>query len=186
MAAALGVGTTIIPAKREEGLLSDSMPHIEDSVAASLIEKFGEQLGFDGLAGNEGDCWRYILSQIEGPFWRRIDDVVAALARAGEDRVVHDNCVRFFECVCTALKGDGWPLKMEHVKELLAKHGDLARDLWSAVISQPVQFRMQSDLRQMRQQLVEAGISEEALPLPGWWVGPEQYEELTGRPLPAD
>jgi KAP family P-loop domain len=171
-------------AKEREELLSDSMPHIENAVAASLIEKFGEHLGLDGLAGNDGECWRYILSKIDGPFWQRMDEIVAALTGAGKDSAVYENCIRLFECICIALRGEGWPLEIEHVKGLLAKHRGLARDLWSAVISQPVQFRMQSDLRQMREQLVKTGISEEALPLPAWWVTPERYEEVTGRPLP--
>jgi hypothetical protein len=173
-------------AKERRELLAGSVPKLEETVAGSLMRRFRENLGLQELTEKDGECWRYILAQVDGPFWRRMDDIVALLARAGEDRAVHENCIIFFDCICNALKNQAWPFEIEHAKEVLAKHRDLARDLWSAVVSQPIQFRMQGDIRQKRQQLVEAGTCDEALPLPGWWVTPEQYEELIGRPLPPD
>jgi KAP family P-loop domain len=172
--------------KEKRELLTACMPHIEEAVAVVLMRKFEERLGLQTLLGNDGICWRHILAVVEGPFWRRIDEIHMMFTRASEELIIHENCVRFFECICMAFSGRAWPLGPEHVKEVLDRHREFARDVWSAVIAQPIQFRMQGDIRQHRQQLMIAGIPDEELPLPSSWITPERYEELTGRPPAPD
>jgi hypothetical protein len=155
-------------------------------VASALIRKFEQRTGLHDLLTADAARWRHVLASIDGPFWSRIDDVYEILARASGDAVIHENCSEFFRCLCAALKGETWPLKRDDVCGLLSRHAELAPRLWTAVLSRPIQFRLQSEYRDQRQELVAVGVEDGKLPLPDWWVTHQRYQELTGRSLPVD
>jgi hypothetical protein len=97
--------------------------------------------------------------------------------QAGENPVVHQNCIQFFELVLRAL---GYALGDIYIQDFSKAPSDhpFVQKLWSSVVARPLQYRTQSHILEGREKLISAGVLEDLLPIPDWLAG--RLSEMRG------
>ena len=95
--------------------------------------------------------------------------LIATLARAESESVIHDNCIEFFQLLLSGMRGAQDGATLEDFRSV-PQDTEMISAIWKSVIARKIQYRMQADLLKGRQQLVDAGTPETVLPIPEWLV----------------
>jgi hypothetical protein len=86
---------------------------------------------------------------------------------AGGNAVIHKNCLDLFEFLVGAARRGTDISTPDECREFLRDSGYSSR-LWNAVVSRQIQYRMQLHILEARQELINSGVPEALLAIPGW------------------
>lgn len=145
---------------------------IED-IVEQLLSKF---LIVDGLASSargDDELGAWLLESAKSPLYRedlyaeRLESVFRNLPNAAVRPTLADNARVFIEMLLFKTRNATWAGK-DRLRELHATRPLIVPSAWRAMISVPSQFRMLSELRTLRKELIEAGVCEQTLPVPEW------------------
>jgi hypothetical protein len=89
------------------------------------------------------------------------------LSLAENSAMVHENCIEFFQLLLSGMRGAQDGADPEDFRSI-PRDVDLAARIWNSVVARKIQFRMQQELLNGRQQLIKGGTPENALPIPDW------------------
>ena len=94
-------------------------------------------------------AFRYVLFNKTSPLLSgpMRSEFLSVLDEAAKDRIIHENCIEFFELLLSGLRDSLEGVVAAQVREIV-RDEELSARIWKAVVSREIQYRMQYDIRQ--------------------------------------
>lgn len=148
-------------------LVAITEPYLADKVI-ELVKKRG---GISSLWGFDTSTeQKYVLFNVNGALWQedRKQTMIETLDEAGSDSNIHNNAYEMVRMLSYGLnKGIGACCSQEQLQEII-KNKEIARSIWNACISRPIQYRGYSKFREIREQFVNIAGTDEYFTWPDW------------------
>jgi hypothetical protein len=155
------------PARAE--LKRHLLENVKERLAKLVMNKLSVSGGMhEFFDQNRHAAARWLLFDLEGPIWtgRGRERVSEILATASSNGTVQKNARRWLELACRAKTG-GFKIDQATINAFMEAK-DTVPVLWTAAVASPLQYRMLSDTRKLRTDLIEYGGGETRLPIPNW------------------
>ncbi len=161
-------------------LIDELMRIIQDRATSEALELFtreGTHLQFYGAKATRAT--RFCFFDPGSPLWQEAGRTrfFAVLENATSSRAVRQNASELLSCLSWTRQNSGFAGNPEELKRILLLPG-VAKALWAASSAQPIHYRFQERLIEIRSAVIRAGIDEDQLPVRRWLA--ERVEELGG------
>jgi hypothetical protein len=153
--------------------LRDLGEKLEARVSPLLLARLSLSLGMEMFWGDTSRRTKTLLFAAPSPIFSdaTLRHTFLRLARdsAAGDPIIAENFLTYLRMLGYAAFGEAMTFDRAGARRLLKDH-EVVAAVWAAALTSPLQPRQVGGLAQTRAQLIDAGVPEDLLPRPGWFV----------------
>jgi hypothetical protein len=167
-------------------LIEELLKTVQDRITAEaldLFEKEGTYLGFYGAKAAR--IVRFCFFHPDSPVWQDAGRArfFHVLESPSGGRAVRQNAAELLACLSWTKAREGFSGRPDDLKTILLLPG-VAKALWAAATAQPIHYRFQQRLIEIRRAVLQQGVTGDQLPVPQWLA--RRVSEVEGEPSGLD